>query len=207
MPVRIKPEHQLDPCVLTLYNIQQIASLVSKEFPKVTFAAHDGYWEVYSEPKEGFLAAISGRSKLDSFRIDAESETGSERRKLEIVFNETLAKVIMSSPPEDLNWFEHFMIDLKKQCKSTPSHEFLIGFLGQPSDPLQPDFILTPIRWLFRIKQPIREPYCRIIIAAKSSDPFRENIKANLVSNIIWAVIVFVVGVIVTLVTQQFVTK
>ena len=49
MPIRIKPIHQLEPCVLDFNSIKNICKLVEKHFPRVTFFAQEGFWEIYNE--------------------------------------------------------------------------------------------------------------------------------------------------------------
>ncbi len=53
----------------------------------------------------------------------------------------------------------------------------------------------------------VSAPYCKIVIRQKPPSPFVENIKANLVSNLIWVIIVFLLGFVASVVTQQFLKK
>jgi hypothetical protein len=48
----------------------------------------------------------------------------------------------------------------------------------------------------------ISTPYTKIVIRDKPPNAFLENVKANLVSNVIWAILVFILGIIATFVGQ-----
>lgn len=69
MPIRIKPIHDLKPCLLDIDGIKAIAERVCREFPSASYAAVDGAWEIYDETKDTFLEAIYQREKLDSLLI------------------------------------------------------------------------------------------------------------------------------------------
>jgi hypothetical protein len=202
MPVRIRPVHDLGPCTLTLEQIQKISELVEQNFPSVTYSAYDGVWEIYDEPKDPFLLAISQRETLDSLGIKG---SGDPSKEVAIVFNEKEAKVDCTARPEDENWFEHFLFDLRKFI-GPPTVRQLTAYLYKDSDAFAPYLAHTSV--LFGI--PIRintsaiiaTPYCRIVIRQKPPSQLVENIKANLISNIIWVVIVFVSGALFALFLQ-----
>ena len=71
MPIRIKPVHDFGPCVLTLESIRGIIELVERDFSSAVYSAIDGIWEVFDDPKESLLKAISQRQTLDSFNVKA----------------------------------------------------------------------------------------------------------------------------------------
>ncbi len=207
MPIRIKPSHKLAPCILTLESIKKITELVGRDFSNdwdsVSFSASDGPWEIYDEPREAFLQAIAERSKLDSFIVEVKSEGSID--KMGLVFNEMEAKVMLVADPQHENWFEHFMVDLKK-CLLPPSFAQLVGHVYGQQDfsfDIRLAFLAIPISPSLMIST----PYCKIVIRQKPPSPFVENIKANIVSNIIWAIVVFVLGAVFTLVTQQILGK
>jgi len=207
MPIRIKPLHKLGPCILTLESLQKITELVSREFSNdwdsVTFSASDGIWEIYGEPRASFLQAIAGRSKLDSFTIEVKSEGSID--KMGLVFNEREAKVTLIADPQHENWFEHFLVDLKK-CLLPPSFTQLVVHVYGQQD-FSFDIRLAVFAIPINPSLKISTPYCKIVIRQKPPSPFVENIKANIVSNIIWAIVVFVLGAVATLVTQQVLGK
>lgn len=181
MPIRIKPDFDLGPCILNLESIKGIVALVHKDFPSASYSAHDGIWEIYQEPNNALLDAISQKERLDSFVINAEDT--SQARRLEIVFDDTQARVSLIAAPGDYNWFEHFIIDLKKHILRPSLFQSVSRgnrvYIGLPSLLLFGGFDV-PVG---------RAPYCRIILRAKPPNPFVENIKANLVSSLIWALL------------------
>ncbi len=184
MPVRIKPIQKLKPCILTLTSIENISNLVIRNFESITFAANDGVWEIYDEgDKENFFKYISDRAKLDSFVIKATDHNKS--RALEVVFNEKQAKIHFSASPDHENWFEHFIIDVKKYLLPPTFSQRLVYLYGQHDYEFEIPFV---------IKIPIgpyasSTPYCLIILHKKPRSEFAENVKANLFSNLIWLIL------------------
>lgn len=183
MPIRIKPSHDLGPCILTLDSIKKIIGIVEKDFPAVICSASDKVWEIYHEVSGPFLNAISQRETLDSFRIEAQTEFEDVRIKL--VFNEDKAKVTCVAKPEDEHWFEHFLIDIKNSILPPYYKQLFIHKYGKGEISFKIPFVFLP---LIDTRVVGSTPYCRIIIRQKPPSPFIENIKANLVSNIIWLV-------------------
>ena len=203
MPIRIKPTHDLRPCVLTLESLRKIVELVDEDFPTAAYSANDNVWEIYEEPKQSFLAAVSQRDTLDSFMVKAQTGVPGNERELQIVFDEDKATVSCMARPEHEHWFRHFLIDLK-ECILSPSFmQLVVHRYGQGRLYLRLPLLFVP----FDISMAVSTPYCKIVIHRKPPNPFVENIKANLVSNIIWAVIVFLLGVITTLVTQGIIGR
>lgn len=182
MPIRIKPSHDLGPCILTLDSIKNIAALVERDFTEVNYSASDKVWEIYDEPVRTFLDAISKRETLDSFRLQATSDRKS--LSLRLVFNEEEATVTCEAPPEEGNWFEHFLIDLNKFILSPYYRQLIVHKFGRREIYFRLPLLFIP----FDINVASSTPYSRIIIRQKPPNPFIENIKANLVSNIIWLV-------------------
>ncbi len=133
MPIRIKPLQKLDPCILTLESLQKITALIESSFPNasdtIAFSASDDIWEIYGERRDSFLNAISGRQKLDSFTIEVKSQGAVEQ--LDIVFDAKEAKVLCIANPQQANWFEHFMIDLKKCLLPSSFAQLLVHSYGQ----------------------------------------------------------------------------
>lgn len=195
MPIRIKPTYDLHPCKLNLEGIKGIIEIISQDFINISCYAIDKTWEIYEETPTIFLDAISKRETLDSFRVTGIAHTPiGPDKKIEIVFSPAEARVSLDAQPNEENWFEHLLIDLKK---------FLL-----PPDFSQrlalPSSVSTDIGFkVFGVSSNINisVPYCQITLYKKPSDPFWENIKANIVSNIIWAIVVFFVGVLVALIT------
>src|SRR5215212_6524048 len=156
MPIRIKPEHDLGPCVLTLESIQRIAELVERDCPWALYSANDQVCEIYDETKESFLSTISKRETLDSFT--AYAETVEPDKNVKIEFNEDKAKVTCEAQPEHEHWFEHFLIDLKK-CILPPSfRQVVVHKYGKGEFHLSLPFVFIP----FSTRSIISTPYTRI---------------------------------------------
>jgi len=208
MPIRIKPLQKLDPCILTLESLQKITALIESSFPNasdtIAFSASDDIWEIYDERRDSFLNAISGRQKLDSFRVDVKSQGAVEQ--IEIVFDDKEAKVLCIADPQQANWFEHFMIDLKKCLLPSSFVQFLAYVYGQREITFNFRLLFLTIPYNNPVPK-ISAPYCKIVIQQRPPSPFIENIKANIASNIIWAIFVFIFGIISTIVIQQFLNK
>ena len=183
MPIRIKPHHILKPCILTLKSIQGIIELVHQDFPTATYTALDECWEIYDESKDVFLDAISHRDKLDSLTIKGKTMSSSITREIELVFSNKEAIINCVAPPENENWFEHFMIDINKQILPPSFAQTMAYVYGKNSF-----YLSLPISLPIGTMQN-STPYCRIVIHTKPPNSFIENIKANLVSNIVWVVL------------------
>ncbi|HEY9907979.1 MAG TPA: hypothetical protein V6D18_10315 [Thermosynechococcaceae cyanobacterium] len=203
MPIRIKPIYRLAPCVLTFEDIQKIATLVDMEFPVATFSANDKIWEIYEETREPFLTAISQRDVLDLLEIKANDNVSGDAREVKIIFSGDEAKVTCMADPKHERWFEHFINDLER-CIHPPTLLQLMTYNYRYQNVISTALMVAlPIS----VSLSRSTPYCKIVIRQKPPDPFIENIKANIVSNIIWAVGVFVFGVLATVVTQQLLKK
>jgi hypothetical protein len=201
MPVRIKPELDLGPCVLTLDCITKIVEQISANYPGYELRAVDGIWEIYDEPKEQFIAAISARRTLDVFTIVGEiyfSDTPLPER-VELIFDETQATFRLSAIPEKIRTFEHLKSDIMALLRP-PSFAQKLAHLYRSSASL-PIASLSVAALAFSTDAflPNRSvPYSRIIITETRPSAFTENIKANLVSSAIW----FVIGIGAVLIGQ-----
>ena len=207
MPIRIKPSYKLPPCVLTLESIEKIAELVNRDFSNnldmISFSASDGVWEIYDEPCATFMRTIASRTKLDSFIVEINSQSSVDQMRL--IFNEKEAEVTLVADLQNENWFEHFVIDLKKFLLPPSFTQLIVHVYGQQdfSFDIRLVFLAIPINPSLMIST----PYCKIVIRQKPPNPFIESIKANIVSNIIWAVMLFLLGAVFTLITQQILRK
>jgi hypothetical protein len=203
MPIRIKPSYDLGPCVLKLDGIKGIITRVIDEFPDARFNATDDVWEIFAEPSEVFLQNISQRKSLESFWVEAE-KTNNDLLSLKIVLNKKEANVFLVASPKHQEWFEHFLIDIKK-CLDKPDFSQVLAY-GATSTGLDiVSFLAATISVTASVstKANIKfsAPYCKIIIQPNQPSALAENIKANLISNVIWAALVFLAGVIVTLIS------
>jgi hypothetical protein len=208
MPIRIKPVHDLKPCVLDLEGIKGICDLIMQNFNSAKFSAEDGVWEVFNETKDKFISAITQREKLDSFTVKAKNilqdevviqgemlQEESADKVIRIRFDKHQAKVKFTGLHELENWFEHFIIDLRKQLRPPQFRQRLLagGVKG---------FVITASLTIagLSVNDLIRAGgiYCQIILHKRPTNPFVESVKANLVSNLIWVVLVFVAGILFT---------
>jgi len=210
MPIRIKPVHDLGPCSLNLASIEGLSALALREFPSATFSATDRVWEIYDEPsRDKFLKAVSLRKNLDTFIIKAplnsniSAPSQANPKELELRFTESEAIILFNGSPSDENWFEHFLIDAKKHILS-PTFMQLLMYLSTRNS-----VYLNALRFIipFPIEISIETPYSKIMIQQKAPSPFWENIKANLVSNIIWAILTFALGAVATIIVQRYFIK
>lgn len=173
-----------------------------EEFPSALFFATDEAWEIYDEDsRDNFLNAISHRETLDSFIV---STPRPSPRELELRFTESEAKILYKGNPDDENWFEHFLSDLKKSILPPTFRQLAVYAASSGGN----RFDLTLVfQYSIPINIRVETPYCKIVIQQRPPNQFVENVKANLVSNIIWAVITFALGVVATLVMQNFLHK
>lgn len=176
---------------------------MKKHFSTVKFSAQDKFWEIYDEEElTSFIEAISSRLRLDYFSVEGyEKESGTvvfgEKiehgsmqgvisvpdkliRSIHIHFDQDRAKVRCDISPDQLEWFEHFMIDLTK-CLNPATFGQVFRLVGDKLP--YPYTIFLP-----------QIPYSRILIKQKTPDPFVEGIKVNLISNLIWAVLGVMIG-------------
>ena len=108
------------------------------------------------------------------------------------------AQVSLKANPNEESWFEHFLIDLRKFLLPPAFSQWISLWAGLTADIGIKVLAKNSNTNAFFLNT---SPYCRIILRQKTPDPFWENIKANIVSNILWATLVFIVGVLVTLVS------
>jgi len=203
MPIRIKPIQTFGPCVLTLASIENITARVEKEFSAVKYSATDGAWEVYDEPRNSFLAAIAQRETLDSFIADAQANPRKPKRELQLIFNEREAKLTCKARAEDEEWFEHVLFDIKKHIRPATFAQLIAYVSGERGLDVRLMAFVIPIK----PAQLMSTPYCKIVIRQKPPSPFVESIIANMVSNVIWAVLLIALGVIGTFVAQHLLAK
>ena len=184
MPIRIKPTQEFKPCVITLDSIKEMISLIENEFDSITFSATDGIWEIYDEPKEGFLNHISQRETLDSLKMLG--ITTQDNSEIEIVFDESSAFAKFIAPPSKDRWFQHFLGDIKNHLLRATFAQTLIYSFNVSDVYFRLPLLLfaVPVRF-----NNLSVPYCNIIIQKQPPNPFIENIKANLVSSVIWVVL------------------
>ncbi len=130
------------------------------------------YHPTYRRPSQA-PSRIGKLLTLDSFRASAQSNTQGDSRKLGIAFTDSEATVTCIAPPEYYDWFEHFMIDLKKHLRLGT---FAQGFFGTTGG----EWGLIPI---------LRKPHCQIVICKTPPSTLAENVKFNLIANLIWALL------------------
>lgn len=209
MPIRIKPTHDLGPCVLNLDSLQRIIKLVDNEFPAATYSATDNVWEIYDEPSRPFLDAVSQRATLDSFVVNGKLATAANYmlpKEVTIVFNESEATVMCNAQPDQQNWFEHFLIDLKKHILPPSFAQRLANIYRKGNFTLSYPVIIGSVLTMSveQFSNTAKNPYCRIAIRQRLPSPFIESIKANLVSNLIWALFGAILLIIAQWILQTY---
>jgi len=130
-------------------------------------------WEILDEPAEVFLAEIRKRKKLDSFKAQTAFRNC---RKIDLVFDEEHAQISLQAPPDGHEWFEHFLIDIRKNVHRPSFRQFWMSFMSGLVFPGSSGGLSV-------------SPRSAIVIQGSSPNPLVENIKANLVSNAIWAIL------------------
>ncbi len=203
MPIRINPLLDLGPCVLTLENIKKIADTVEKEFPQAVFSADDKIWQIYGEPKVPFLTAVAHRDLLDAFGIWGQVDLVGKSREITVLFNDEEASIKLVADPEDEIWFEHLVTDIKKHLGPPTFRQMVVYRSGSTHFDVRLLFLTFPVD----LSAALTTPYCRITIKQNPPNPFVENVKANLVSNVLWAIFVFILGIVSTLVGQLLLGK
>lgn len=178
MPIRIKPDYNFELCILNLKSIEEITTILCKDFPEAKFSAAEGFWEVYDEPRESFLKYIYGRDNLTSFTATATGIIEGHIIELKLIFDKNQAKVIFTAQPEHEIWIEHFIMDLKKQIIPLTFMQKFVAFFFTG----RIDIDISSAKWELK-------PRCKIILKQKPSNPMIGNIMANLLSNIIWLVL------------------
>jgi hypothetical protein len=186
VPIRINPVQKLPPCLLTLESIEGICSRVTRDFPDAAFSAEDGPWEIYDEDAAQFLAEVSKRDELQDFVVCG--ITTQPARRLEMIFNEEEATVKLQADVDQLDWFEHFLIDIQKFLLK-PITSQLLPRRGQIGSLPLPYFLMLTSSLFELYLAGVRAKYCRILIRKKPPNPMAENIKANLISNLIWLIL------------------
>ena len=194
MPERIKPIQDMGPCSLDLKSLQEITDLVNRSFATCRFSATDGTWEIYDETKERLLDKVAQRESLQSFSATAGSGNDDEplgRRHLRMIFDEYQATINFIADPGQREWFEHFMFDLRKHIHPARFSQRLAHAYGGT------DFTASLFSAVFLAMPPGRilladssTPYTRIVIKEKEPNPLTQAIGANLISSLIWAIVV-----------------
>jgi hypothetical protein len=207
MPIRIKPVHDLQPCQLDLESIKGLCDLVEQHFNDARFSAEEGVWEVYDARRDELISAISPRETLDSFTVNASNNEAIHsgpnavlflEKEIKILFSRYQATVKFSGPHDLESWFEHFMIDLKKCLRPPRLRQRVLAERGEGDyEPLGIAVVSSSaVSWIIKLGLKASSTrYCHIVLHKRPPSPFIENVKANLVSNLIWVVIVFVAGI------------
>ena len=120
----------------------------------------------------------------------------SKVKSVELSFTRREASVKLRGSNEDMHWFEHFMMDLRRSVRRPRFSErglgrkFLIiilsGLASTLPAPIQDEGL------------PSGAPYSIIILQQEPPSPLIEGIKVNLISNVIWVVAAFVAGIVLT---------
>lgn len=187
VPERITPKHDFGPCVLNRASIEQIAEILTSEFDAL-FKGQDGIWEVYDEPRDGFLAAIRSRRRLDLFEARAlmkDHEFG-----VTLSFNATEAEVRCNLPPVWQNRLEHLIHDVHK-CLLPPTFFQRIALIMRDGRWSAAASMISAVARMSieYVTAPSTGPYAQIILEKQPPNPMWENVKANLLSNVIWAML------------------
>jgi len=204
MPERIKPKFDFGPCTLNRSSIETLTHVMTSNLPSAVFAAEEGIWEIYDERRSSLLEAIKPRKRLDAFRARAEETLSGRSRIVELVFTQSEASLTSTLTPEDQTWLEHLIIDLRKALLR-PSLSQRLGIVASQAKGLgRGDGFAMVTTLHFAIEYVVarrRIRYTRIILDKPEPNAFIENIKANLVSNVIWLLL----GIVATFVVQWIV--
>jgi hypothetical protein len=121
--------------------------------------------------------------------------------EIKIVFNKDEATVTCNAHPSQQTRIEHFLLDLNKHVLPPSFSQRIANLyrksertLGFPSVIFGPFFAMS----IDGMLESTKNPYSYIVIKENPPNPFIENIKANLVSSVIWAFI----GAIILLIAQ-----
>lgn len=225
MPVRIKPVHDLGPCILTLESIKGICTLMDKEFGDVSFTAEDDIWTVYNEPSGAFLPTIVGRDKLDTFIAEApppslESGVKIEAASIERIIigaeqsliglpTTTIASLGVGTGTSNAHKSIRLVFS-KEEAKvifdiSPDNKHWLDHFMLDLRKHINaPSFLQRfgglPIPIVFvsgAVVVPIQQPYCRIILKPRQPNQRRIGIGDNIAANVIYDIMKLVLGAII----------
>jgi len=208
MPERIKPKYDFGPCRLNRASIERITALITEYLPSALFTAEEGIWETYDENRGELLKAIAPRKRLDAFRARAEDETSGRARVVELAFTPTEASLTSTLSPVDQDWLEHLIIDVRKALlrPSLPQRLAVLAREGKTGGGgfLTATAFAAALAVTFQYATaPRRAPYSRIILNEVPPSPFIANVKANLVSNLIWLLL----GIAITFLVQWLARK
>lgn len=188
MPIRIKPHYDLKPCILDLSSIEEISDILVKYFPDVKFSANRGALQIYDEPKDSFIKYISNYDSIDSFSVEGQSNIEGSILVIKMVFDEEHASVSFVGSLEHNNWIEHFITDVKKKLHEPSLRQKFSNIFREGYDTNNP-------YKTFR-------PYCKIVLKKKQASLLIENIKANILSNIIWVILGMIILYILQLISR-----
>jgi hypothetical protein len=176
MPIRIKPHYDLKPGVLYLSSIEEITNIFVKSFPEVKFSANIGNLQIYDEKRDSFIEYISKYDSIESFSAEGQGNIDGSILNIKMIFDEGQASVLFDGSIDHNNWIEHFIFDVKKQLHEPSLGQRISIFFKEETE----DGSINRYRNV--------RPYSRIILKQKKSQLI-ENIKANILSNIIWTII------------------
>ncbi len=176
MPIRIKPHYDLKPGVLNLSSIEEITNILTKSFNEVKFSAKIGNLQIYDENRDSFIEYISKYDSIESFSAEGQGNIDGSILNIKIIFDKEQAGVLFDGSIDHNDWIEHFIFDVKKQLYEPSLDQRISIFLKEETE----DGSINPYRNV--------RPYSRIILKQKKSQLI-ENIKANILSNIIWAML------------------
>jgi len=179
-----------------------LTEVMTSNLPSAVFAAEEGIWEIYDELRPTFLTALRPRKRLDAFRAHAEDLSSGRSRFVELAFTSTEAALTSTLEPDDESWLEHLIIDLRKALLS-PSFSQRLAVAAREGKRGGGGLVLAA-SFNFAIESvttPRRAPYARIVLDEPEPSAFIENVKANLVSNLIWLLL----GIAATVVVQWLV--
>jgi len=169
-------------------SIERITMLLTAEFAGVSFKAQDGIWEVYDEPRTEFLAAVLSHRRLDSFEAWALLEDSAY--DVTLSFNASEAEMRCNMPPEAQTRLEHIIHDVRK-CLIRPSLSQRVALLARDGRWSAAASLLSAVARLSldTVVTSTAGPYSQIVLEKETPNPLWENVKANILSNVIWALL------------------
>lgn len=191
MPQRVNPTHDFGPCTLNRESIERITEILMREFPSVQFAAEDGIWEVYDEKRKPFLAALTNKKRLDVFRAAANAvDSVGEFNDMRIAFDATQAMFRWTVHISEQHRVEHVIQDIR-MCLLPASLTQRVALMTRGGRWLGATSFVSavtrlPVTFLSTLST---GPYSSIILEKRQPNPFWKSIRANLVSNAIWAIL------------------
>lgn len=203
MPVRVNPVQHFGPCILTLASLKGICDRVLVDFPSAKFNGTDGVWEIFDEGMDVFIDEVSRRERLDSFTVKASNS--SKRSSLKIIFDGQIAQVTLQDGSDAMYWFEHFLIDIRSHLLKPSLRQSLSRPMTGESANFEyslPGLAMVPFFLFGALSSTSR--HCTIVIKENPPSPRVENIKANLISNVIWLILGVVLALISGWILSEF---